>query len=1282
MTTPARPTAPQAQDALVVPVRVDALAVNQAVRGGETFSRVTPNFSVKTPRTSPEPDFTAFSTTFATEAKSDGVYLQWSLPAAAVRGRADSTGLGGAPGRTQSADPAIIYPALPNRWLVVRYYHAAGSTTTADPVAAGWLLWSDHIDKTGGGSPFPDPDHPGASVKVATAHSLDAQGWKPAGGERFLRVTALGAGIPGFTVYQPYNLNILSFHDPLLDAAGTLLPDGTLSYLVAGWHQDPAEDLLAPAALRSLLSFRGEPVPSTATELLTAGLHALNWTVTGPPDPTTRTVYHGVVLGLPWQSDATFPSARPDPPSVVQYALGNSALDARTALPGHVNRAPRDQLLHRAFAQDCLDTLATALDDGSSTLDAAALATWFLPSQAGYRWQITDSAQDTGRKAPDKPDPAERARERDWLAALNANQHAYDTCLRDLAQAQTRLYDLWWSAGLPAAPPQFRQAAQGQLDPSTTGSLAAQVKALREKCFGEGGLRSRIPYGATTTALTQAVHAYAQPLRLPPNRRLTRVPLPPYYRPADPLVLIDKAGTPRTAYPTIPTACRRPDQLIDHADTTPPPAGPQPGSGSPPPAPRHFADLAADMPWAPLPALLTEFSALESLTRAAYAKWSGPQHTPHDLVADAKELRWNPRTASGRPSLWPDPCELWRQAWSPLVVAWHARIHPLPYLDSPSAAAESTDPHWDFDGTRYHWRGTGELPSRELSGHGLLTDLPAFLLGGRTTQYLARRPHAPAHLLHALAQEARQEICQTLDGVNAALARRGPSNHWEKFDGPAAPLLDTRILAPSPPDPTASHFEPVRAAQLVLTRLTVIDRFGRSVKVLDSAHSPEPLLAASVTPDTSPQHQPLTVKDEDAKHCVQLTPRLQQVARTRFDTVSSRHDDTVVEPDDDLAKDDPGPLCGWLVPNHRDDSLLVYGASGEPLGEVLTTSPDDAHDQVDWTPLPGSSWLTRTDVLSTAFAQAHPHLCGLLTALLSLDGPAPGWLNAYVELRGTIDEGLLHIAPSHHEDTPAWALAAGRPVALVRARLSIELAAPPLPAADWDQLLKGPGEHDGNRLRDIRWPIRLGDTTRPDDGLIGFFTADRDTPDQTQTNYRQLYTPYPPAGTALEYARGLDAATDPAVHAATAGTPPAPGDHTATWVTLLCDPWASVTATTAILPANTVRLPAACTDGPRARLTLCLRTGPLLAGITTGQEPGAPAPARALALPRPSPRYGDWAWAERTPPHSDTPSAWAFLPIDGPSTAIHPPDTTPDARTGHLTLSHPSTPARPGQGEP
>lgn len=94
---------------LIVPIEVDALAVNEAVRG-DSFRRWQLDCHRLEHQRNPEPDpFEMDDTAVTGRSASDGVYLHWRLPEALCRGRVDpDTG-------------TVGYPKVPNRWLVVRY---------------------------------------------------------------------------------------------------------------------------------------------------------------------------------------------------------------------------------------------------------------------------------------------------------------------------------------------------------------------------------------------------------------------------------------------------------------------------------------------------------------------------------------------------------------------------------------------------------------------------------------------------------------------------------------------------------------------------------------------------------------------------------------------------------------------------------------------------------------------------------------------------------------------------------------------------------------------------------------------------------------------------------------------------------------------------------------------------------------------------------------------------------------------------------------------------------
>ena len=63
---------------------------------------------------------------------------------------------------------------------------------------------------------------------------------------------------------------------------------------------------------------------------------------------------------------------------------------------------------------------------------------------------------------------------------------------------------------------------------------------------------------------------------------------------------------------------------------------------------------------------------------------------------------------------------------------------------------------------------------------------------------------------------------------------------------------------------------------------------------------------------------------------VQLPPRLSQAARVQLRFLQADCD-AVASNSSDLTS----PICGWVMPNHLDDSLMVFDAAGRGLGGCL-----------------------------------------------------------------------------------------------------------------------------------------------------------------------------------------------------------------------------------------------------------------------------------------------------------------------------------------------------------
>ncbi|MCA1558219.1 MAG: hypothetical protein LC731_06740, partial [Acidobacteria bacterium] len=234
-----------------------------------------------------------------------------------------------APQVTIAPSPAISFPYVPNRWLVVRYSPATSATQTRQTKA--WLLQSDAIllnpskDDVWYSNSFvnPFPSKAGAiePIRLGTKATV-LQSWAGESGEtQKLFLQALGPGDATFTAYQPGVVNVFSFYDPILDQYASSqnpdyqnnkqqFPENTaLSYLVIGWYSDPTHDpLYGPITSWDAQGdptrspWTSEPNPTDAGQAL---MNALDWSVQDAGNQTalpTQSIYHASVYDVLWQT--------------------------------------------------------------------------------------------------------------------------------------------------------------------------------------------------------------------------------------------------------------------------------------------------------------------------------------------------------------------------------------------------------------------------------------------------------------------------------------------------------------------------------------------------------------------------------------------------------------------------------------------------------------------------------------------------------------------------------------------------------------------------------------------------------------------------------------------------------------------------------------------------------------------------------------------------------------------------------------------------------------------
>ena len=260
----------------------------------------------------------------------------------------------------------------------------------------------------------------------------------------------------------------------------------------------------------------------------------------------------------------------------------------------------------------------------------------------------------------------------------------------------------------------------------------------------------------------------------------------------------------------------------------------------------------------------------------------------------------------------------------------------------------------------------------------------------------------------------------------------------------------------------------------------------------------------------------------------------------------------------------------------------------------------------------------------------------------------------------SIDEAFDHIDdPAPAEDR--WiARLIGRPVALVRADLGIDLQGRPLTDSDWEKILGS--TQDDAVYTDYGWTVKLGDPDRLSDGLIGYFAGN--APDES-IRYDTLRAVWPSTRSPYVAPIGGELVL-----------PARPDDRPVTHhLTLLVCPHTAVHATTDILPVTELRLDADTTHQAMARIRASFRLNPLLAPdyIETVEEQeeardGAPVPEAGVVMPRPAAWHGDWTWAEPFAIEGSDLPGWEELVIRLADDLSHPDAPVPAARTGYLQL--------------
>ena len=1249
---------------LLVPVDVQAVVV-PAGAAGESMLRLPfrdseslPALDVHDPGTPREP----------------GVHLLWSVPAAL--GRGTITDDPAAPG--DATRRRLTLPPLPDRWVVLRLAVVSGAT---DPTVRGWVIEADAATVT------PLTDWPATTTNTQSLGTAITR-----------EQLTMHVGGPVWAQCYDAALGRLALHDPLDDLANVQLEGDEVSYLVAGWwsqsSDDPLDGIGTDTAYHARLAELGwndpdHPASAQDTRDTTAARDMLS-AAFGVASPSRFT--QPVELAPPANaqrgaavsetlSGQVSPTAEVFRPAysgflnqAVSVALIPPAPTRSTLLHGRLHGVP----LHGAPAPDArpgADALRVVL--GCNTSDLAAT---LMASGTGMG-QVDDDQRRSAERllGAFSAGLIMRLQDSDVWAEVEEYEHAQGFgSLPGGTEAIDRFVD---RPGAPTDPGAgFRPGAV-----APTSQKAAITPAL-------GGGSATILWNAiqrpvatmTVSAdLSQRVagHFDARANAVPPtpNATVREVPRPaPRFQfPAAAMVAIAGGGRQLSAVEREEAdgllQCRLSNQVsnglagvVSAQDLLA-----SIGSGAVPPEVLDLArEALAEDPyltgWRTRRAsgtgldptvintrVVAEAAVSYSYYAADDARLTNIVATPVTSAPDRQRAVEGLLRLSLSDGVWshPEGVTMWNQPWRPLFCDWEVTLElgPLAGWDLGGTDTDpTTDPKAAPVTTPDTVTFTGRSPLVNGAARTLAAGIATWLTQERQRSGDALADPNTEAALAALQQQLFELDLQSvaLDGVREQLLGlvydRGllHKDTDQADDGSRRPTVGAlpRLL---------------EAGRVQLTSARLVDAFGRTLDLPANA---------ALVPTRVADGPPATMR---------LRPRLTAPTRWRFDLVdatSTSVDAALACVDQSDVTKQVNPIAGFLLPDHMDESLEVFATDGTPLGQLFH---DPFSDAVTWEIAPG-----RTDVGPGAGPTDDPditrHRIGWIAAgLVAADATArqgtpdrPETESALSAMLRAIDTTLWNVDPFGSLGNEHIAGLVGRPIAVVAARLALDVQ------RDVDTVVySAPELHDQraaayDALAALDLTVRLGELTRADDSLLGYFVDD----DYSHFHVvdRVVVANALPSGR-LQGVLALDG---------TSPLTPVPIDHPyvdpagvlhihpgqTVRLTLLMHPGGQVNLTSGIVPRIAHPLARDWVQPGLAKLAPSLRTGPLLIDADKVRLP------KVASFP-----------AEQLFTRRDTPSSWRDDPILAATQAALLPDTAPEVQEGWVRID-PNPPAAPPAG--
>lgn len=1085
---------------ILVPMKVHAMLVGRSPVP-TVFTNIADDFTRF--KLNPLGDFVPSELMSDKSTEKPGIHIHWFMPKSLRQGLQNKS------------DEMPIYPRVPNRYLISRFMKTNASSEVKIKY---WMVESDVLQMSckpenfnDDSCSFPYLQDPNQAYRfLGRSYEYDLN--PPKILDVVASLTTINSGNPAFSVMYPYCRNVFGFYDDLLEANGTCAEESEISYCIRGYYEGQSLCI------------------NDADECL--GLY--NWQPSAGVVFPAKPVLHGLVTNIVWQTrsvdyNGPFINHLNSP----QLAVGNTSAEALSALK---SRSLKNENLLKVLMNDKAHEVTKLNGVFRSNYSEHAQRFVTKTEEKEYILQNLMDCKDY-KELPDIP-PMDKI----YYENLKILDAARRQSLYAYKATQAKVNDLWNKYVLKSLvqfpPAEKAAAAKWMLEYEQ--ELKALFTNLQELSQKISDAEKQMAF--FENQINENLKGKYETAQIAGSR---------YFEPNAPVLLLDGVERGHVFTPKneeskdAPLICRSANETLSYL-------------------PINFELRGQEYSVSVYRNELIAHDAcrgncIEILMESAL--FNGLfAHKIYDIVINKSQIKnltdveketllkeinraqQSPFEEMGK--IYPDSVALnfWTgMVWQPIMLCWRGSYYPDKALltDSPSLK------NWTFQTEDYVF--TGEPVTSEqaivLEGRLLLTPQVTDLLFERAKKYL---PDIDPSRLKGLNE--LDVLSQVLDSFNDRflmnqLALRFPAVIYKNGSQDLAYAVRRALEEYAIEKPIFnSFFSPLRGGFYKFDQVRLVDTFGEFLNV--------ECKSLAISEDLNPQ------KGQRGSY-VMLPPRFMQASKLSFDFLDFKTNSPC-----DFSLSDT-PICAWLIPNHIDQSLMLYDESGEMLGSLVVTGFKDT--PVMLRPAAGHSQVPTMQRELKAFVEAILNRSALgenvLTPLLKL-----------------IDSSFWDTQGSGGAQSTGLSLYIGRPLVLARARMQVDQEGPPAHFKILENNNKKPVPLPPTSIKCFKMPLLVGEKNNFEDGVIGFF---ENNGEKTYTQFNSQYAP----SESSDYFKSNNKVDVPMTES---------GDSQL--LTLLMDPLQSVNLISGMLPVQTHNIPQNRIENALNALYLTLYTGPILVG--------------------------------------------------------------------------------------